>query len=125
METRIVHGGGQSMPVQYDNTAAPKFAEAERTFSPAQNWTVEGVTALLVHFRGDKANTGKLYVTINGTKVPYSGPAADIASTTWVAWPIDLASAGVSLTSVKTLAVGVDGGDTGTVYIDDIRLIEP
>jgi hypothetical protein len=125
METRIVNSGGQSMPVQYDNTAAPKFAEAERTFSPAQNWTVQGVTTLVVHFRGVPDNTGQLYVKINGTKVPYNGPAADIAGTQWVAWPIDLASAGVSLTSVRTLAIGIEGGDKGTVYIDDVRLVKP
>jgi len=125
METRIVNSGGQSMPVLYDNSAAPKFAEVERAFSPAQNWTVQGVTTILVHFRGDKGNTGKLYVKINGTKVPYSGPAVDIASLTWVPVSVDLASAGVSLTSVKTLAIGVEGGDKGTIYIDDIRLVKP
>jgi len=125
MEPRIVNSGGQSMPLLYDNSAAPKYAETERTFSPAQNWTVAGVTTLVVHFRGAAGNTGQLYVKINGKKVPYNGPAADIAGAQWVAWPIDLASAGVSLTSVKTLAIGIDGGGTGTVYIDDIRLTKP
>jgi len=124
-ETRIVHGGGQSMPLAYDNTAAPKFSEAERTFTPAQNWTVEGVTTLLVHFRGIPDNKGQLYVKINGTKVLYQGDAADIAGTKWVAWNIDLASTGVSLTSIRTLTIGIDGGETGTLYIDDIRVIKP
>lgn len=123
-ETRLVHGGGQSMPLQYDNTAAPKFSEAERTFSPAQNWTVAGVKTLVVCFRGIPSNTGQLYAKINGTKVLYKGAAADIASNNWTAWNIDLASTGVSLTSVKTLAIGIDGGDKGTVYIDDIRIIK-
>jgi hypothetical protein len=123
MEMRLVHGGSQSMPVQYDNTAAPKFSEAERTFSPAQNWTVFGVKSLVVWFRGAPDNKGQLYVKINGTKVPYKGDAADIAATKWVEWNIDLASASVSVTSVRTLAIGVDGGEKGTLYIDDIRLI--
>ena len=125
VETRIVHGGSQSMPIAYDNSAAPKYSEAERTFSPAENWTVAGVKTLVVHFRGAPDNTGQLYVKINGTKVLYKGDAADIAGTTWVAWNIDLASAGVSLASVRTLAIGIDGGQTGTLYIDDIRVIKP
>ncbi len=125
VETRIVHGGSQSMPVAYDNTAAPKYSEAERTFSSPQNWTVAGVTTLVVHFRGAPDNKGQLYVKINGTKILYPGDAADIAGTAWVAWNIELASAGVSLTSIRTLAIGVDGGETGTLYIDDIRVIKP
>jgi len=124
VETRIVHGGGQSMPLLYDNAAAPKFSEAERTFVPAQNWTVAAVKTLVVHFRGIPGNKGQLYVKINGTKVLYQGAAADIAGNKWVAWNIDLASTGVSLTSVRTLTIGIDGGDTGTVYIDDIQLIK-
>jgi hypothetical protein len=124
-ETVIVHGGGQSMPIQYDNTVAPGISEAYRTFSPAQDWTAEGVTTLVVHFRGQADNTGQLYVEINGVKVPYDGDPADIASTGWIAWEIDLASAGVNLTSVTTLTIGVEGGATGTVYVDDIRLTGP
>ena len=108
----------------YDNAAAPKFSEAERTFVPAQNWTVAAVKTLVVHFRGIPGNKGQLYVKINGTKVLYQGAAADIAGNKWVAWNIDLASTGVSLTSVRTLTIGIDGGDTGTVYIDDIQLIK-
>jgi len=123
-ETRIVHGGGQSMPLQYDNTVAPRYSEAQRTFTPAQDWTAAGVTTLVVHFRGVTDNKGQLYVKINNAKVLYKGPAADIAGNTWVAWNIDLASAGTSLASVKTLTIGMEGSDTGTVYIDDIHLIK-
>ena len=125
METTIVNSPGRSMPLQYDNTAAPGYSETERTFAPAQNWTVEGVTTVVVHFRGDAANTGQLYVKINGTKVPYNGDSADIASTEWIAWEIDLASVGVNLTSITTLTIGIEGGDTGIVYVDDIRLTRP
>jgi hypothetical protein len=124
-ETRFVHGGGQSMPLAYDNTTAPKYSEAVRTLSPAQDWTVFGVKTLVVHFRGAPDNTGQLYAKINGTKVLYTGPAADIAGNAWVVWNIDLPSAGVTLTSVKTLAIGIDGGTTGTIYVDDIRLTKP
>jgi len=124
-ETRIVHGGGQSMPLLYDNTVAPKYSEAQRTFSPSQDWTAAGVTTLVVYFRGAPDNKGQLYVKINTAKVLYSGPAADIAGTKWIAWNIDLAAAGTSLASVKTLTIGIEGSDKGTLYVDDIRLIKP
>ena len=121
-ETRIVHGGGQSMPMEYDNTAAPGISEADRTFVPAQDWTANGVTTLVIHFRGSADNTGQLYAKINGTKVPYAGDPGDIASTRWIAWEIDLASVGVNLASVSTLTIGVEGGGAGLIYVDDIWL---
>jgi hypothetical protein len=51
-ETTIIHGGKQSMPLAYDNTKAPNFSEAERTFSPTQDWTGNGAEDLVVYFRG-------------------------------------------------------------------------
>jgi len=125
METTDVYGGAQAMPLYYDNTVAPAISEADRTFTPGQNWTIEGVTTLVVHFRGVADNTGDLYVKINGVKVPYDGDPADIASGDWIAWEIDLASVGVSLTNITTLTIGIEGGGTGVVYIDDIILTRP
>jgi hypothetical protein len=122
MEMTLVHDGGQSMPIEYDNSFAPGYSEALRTFSSAQDWTREGVTTLVVHFRGMTDNTDKLYVKINGTKVPYPGDPADIASSAWVTWEIDLTSVGVALTDVTQLAIGVEGDGTGLLYVDDIRL---
>jgi hypothetical protein len=52
-ETTIVHSGKQSMPLQYDNSKAPFFSEAEREFSPAQNWTLNGATDVGLWFRGN------------------------------------------------------------------------
>jgi len=123
-ETSIVNGGGQSMPLIYDNSMAPGIAEADRTFSPAQNWTVNGVDTLVIHFRGARDNTGQLYVKINGQKVPYDGDAGDIASTRWIAWEIDLGSVNTNAASVTTLTIGVEGGTAGTVYVDDIRVVK-
>jgi len=125
METGNVHGGGQAMPIYYDNTFAAGPSEADCTFVPAQNWTVEGVTTLVVHFRGQTDNTGDLYVKINGVTKPYDGDPADIASGEWIAWEIDLASVGVGLTNVTTLTIGIEGGGTGVVYVDDILLTRP
>jgi len=125
METGNVHGGRQAMPLYYDNTFVSGRSEADRTFTPPQNWTVEGVTTLVVHFRGVADNTGDLYVKINGVKVPYNGDPADIASGEWVAWEIDLASVGVAQTNITTLTIGIEGGETGVLYVDDIRLVKP
>ena len=62
---------------------------------------------------------------VNGTKVPYDGDPADIATIKWIAWDVDLASVGVSLTKITTLTIGVEGGQSGVVYIDDIWLAKP
>jgi len=38
---------------------------------------------------------------------------------------IDLASVGVSLTNVTSMTIGIEAGETGILYIDDIRLTKP
>jgi len=120
MEIGDVYAGGQAMPIYYTGA----ISEADRTFVPGQNWTVEGVTTLVVHFRGASDNTGALYVEINGVKVPYDGDPADIASTKWIAWEIDLASVGTNLTNVTTLTIGIENG-TGVLYVDHMILTQP
>ena len=119
-ETAIVHGGGQAMPLEYSNTKAPYYAEAERFFDEPQDWTPYGIATLTVHLRGALDNTGQLYVKINDAKVLYDG---DIASLVWQAWSIDLSTLKTDLTSVEKLTIGIEGSDaTGTLYIDDIQL---
>ncbi len=121
-EQTIVTGGRQSMPLEYDNTSAAN-SEATRTFSPAQDWTAHGVQTLLLYFRGDADNTrGRLYLKINGTKVPYDGDASDLTSGLWQAWMLDLSAVSGNLASVKTLTIGIEDGGTGMLYVDDIRL---
>ncbi len=51
-EKTIVHGGGQSMPLEYNNSDSPWYSEAERTFETAQDWTIHGADTLVVHVRG-------------------------------------------------------------------------
>jgi len=93
------------------------------TFAVAQDWTAHGVKTLGLWFHGTAGNTGQLYVKINGTRIPYDGDPGDIARAGWRPWNIDLASFGVSLQSVTTLAIGIDGnGASGILYLDDIRL---
>ena len=127
METVLIHGGRQSMPLYYDNSAGLQYSEVERTFAAPQDWTAHGITTLVIYFRGDANNVaGPLYAKINSTKVVYNSGAAGTAFGVWKQWNIPLSSvSGVNLKSVKTLAIGVgDGsaGGTGTIFIDDIRL---
>ncbi len=121
-ETTILHGGKQSMPLAYDNTAAPFYSEATRTFDTPQDWTASGIKSLSLWFQGVADNTGQLYVKINGTKIPYDGDAADLARAGWRVWNIDLSKAG-KVNSVRSLTIGIEGnGAKGTLYLDDIRL---
>jgi hypothetical protein len=123
VETTIVRGGAQSMPLFYSNTTGATYSEATRTFAAPQDWTKYGIQTLALYFHGTSGNTGQLYAKINGVKVAYPGDAADITQLRWHPWNIDLASLGVNLASVTTLAIGLDGnGAGGTLYVDDIRL---
>ena len=123
VETAIVHGGEQSMPLFYSNTGGAAYSEAERTFAVGQNWTQAGAATLVLYLHGAEGNTGQLYVKVDGSKVVYDGDAGDIAKAEWKQWNIDLASVGTNLQNVTKLSIGIDGiGATGTLYADDIRL---
>ena len=122
METTIVHGGDQSMPFFYDNTGTATYSEAKRTFAVPQDWTKAGIQTLSLYFFGTAGNTGQLYVKVNDSKVVYDGDAADLQRAGWQAWNIEVASFGVDLQSVTTLAIGIDDiGAIGTLYFDNIR----
>ncbi|MBL7187739.1 MAG: hypothetical protein ISS70_15560 [Phycisphaerae bacterium] len=57
-EQTIVHGGRQSMPLSYDNTAGVANSQAELTLSYPRDWTEEGVSVLSLWFRGYPASVG-------------------------------------------------------------------
>ncbi|MCP4454043.1 MAG: hypothetical protein GY809_21495, partial [Planctomycetes bacterium] len=91
MEKSItVDGSGQSLPVYYDNASGS--SHVDRTFTPAQDWTTNGVQTLGLSFYGDPGNGGQLYITINGTKVTYDLDADALKQAEWHFWAIDLAS---------------------------------
>ncbi len=125
METNIVHGGVQSVPLTYDNSVA-SFSEV--TVNPAdlpigRDWTIGSPQTLVLYFYGTDGNSGQLYVKVNGSKVTYDGDASNLTQAGWQAWNIDLASLGVNLQNVTKLTIGIDGnGASGTLYFDDIRL---
>jgi len=123
-ERAIVHGGSQSMPLLYDNTAGSSLSEAIRTFDEARNFAGHGVQGLVLYFHGDATNTGgQFYVKINDSTVLFDGDASALTRTGWSKWYIVLADVvGADLTQVKSLTVGVDNGGKGVVYVDDIVL---
>jgi len=113
-------GSNQSMPFYYSNTGAVA-SQTERSFAPAQDWTVGGAQTLSIAFAGQAGNTGTLYVKINNTKLTYPHAASNIAMSAWQAWNINLTSMNVQ--NVTTLQIGVDGSAaSGSILIDDIRL---
>ncbi len=122
-ETKIVHGGAQSMPLSYNNGGAITISEAVHAFGTPQDWTTRGIKSLSLYFRGATDNSGQLYLKINNTKVPYNGGAGDLARPAWIPRNINLSTVGGNLSNVTKLTIGVEGaGAKGVVYIDDIRL---
>ncbi len=135
VETTIVHGGAQSMPIRYNNSGAPKIAEAERTFATAQDWTVGNPDVLSIAFRGVRDNVEqKLYVRVEdatGKKATVEYLPYVVQTEYWRIWSIPLADfTGVDLKAVKKMVIGVGDGtgttqaadDLDTLYIDDICL---
>jgi regulation of enolase protein 1 (concanavalin A-like superfamily) len=75
-ERTILHGGKQSMPLDYNNTKSPFYSEAERTWDKPQDWTVNGADTLTLYFRGHPA----AFVESAGT-ITMSGGGTDIWNT--------------------------------------------
>jgi hypothetical protein len=67
VETGIVYGGKQSMPYFYNNIGTATYSEAECMFSPAQDWTREGVETLSLWFRGNRAYVSSFTEGADGT----------------------------------------------------------
>jgi hypothetical protein len=138
-EQTIVHGGKQSMPLDYNNLNAPYYSEAERTWAKAQDWTAGGVEILVLNIQGVGTNkAGPIYVAVKdsaGKTAVVTHPEANAyRSTKWLTWPIPLSTfsdAGVKINAIKTLYIGVGDraatapGGTGRLYIDDIRVTKP
>jgi hypothetical protein len=132
-EQTIVHGGGQSMPLFYNNSVG--ISEATLTLTNQRDWTEEGVGVLSLWFYGDTSNAAEpMYVALNGiAAVTHDNPDAALINT-WTQWKIDLtlfADQGVNLANVNTITLGFGNknnpaaGGAGMVFFDDIRLYAP
>ncbi len=73
-ETTIVHGGRQSLPLEYNNVQTPFYSEAARTFETPQIWTGNGADALSLWFRGRAAG----FVDKGGNAYAVSAAGTDI-----------------------------------------------
>jgi hypothetical protein len=139
-EQSVVNSGGQSMPLEYTNDAAPFYSEAERVFETPQDWTRNGIRALTLHFYGgpDSAPSGsdRLYVAIEDTAgrvgtVRYDPTDGALTQAWWHEWNVDLGTvgqSGVDLTQVARVCLGIGDranpqpGGSGLLFVDDIRL---
>jgi hypothetical protein len=76
-EQDIVHGGGQSMPLIYNNTAGVRNSEAALTLTDPRDWTKHGVGALSLWFRGYPPSVGSFTQGAGGT-ITMTGSGSDI-----------------------------------------------
>jgi len=135
-EQTIIHGGKQSMPLDYNNVNSPFYSEAVREFAPTENWAANDVNELVLYVRGSAMNTAApLYVAVEDASkkigvAVHPDPAA-VTSMKWVQWKIPFRAftdAGVNLARVKKMYLGIGDkanptkGGTGRVFIDDIRI---
>ena len=141
-EESIIHGGGKSMPVFYDNNKQGYsfYSEVEKTLSYPRDWTEEGVVTLTIWFRGRESNEAEpLYFAVSNTGgspvvVTHDDPVA-AQTDVWTKWEIplqSLADQGIVLTDVDKIAIGLGTrgnlttpGGAGKMYFDDIRLDRP
>ena len=122
-----------SMRLRYQIYYPPHYAIAARSFSPAQDWTVNGVKILTVHYYGDESNFGlPLFVTIGDANVVVTD--VNTLAEGWNEINVSLlkiAEAGVDLNNVSYMEIGLgDGTNLGgmsssqwdDLFIDDIAL---
>ena len=135
-ERTIVHGGKQSMPLDYNNLKSPFYSEAERRVLPRAELDGQRHRYAVSVLRGATPATGagKLYVAIEDSagKAGVATSDAALTATTWTEWKVALGSVtGVNLAKVKKLYLGVGdrkapvAGGAGRLYIDDIRVTKP
>ncbi|MBL7186327.1 MAG: LamG domain-containing protein [Phycisphaerae bacterium] len=129
-EQTTVHRGAQSMKFLYDTNLM--ISESTLTLVYPKDWTAEGVTKLILWFRGNSGNAAeRMFVALNGTGVVYHDDPAASQITGWNQWVIELqrfADQGVDLTNVRSITIGFGtknspaAGGSGEVYFDDIGL---
>jgi hypothetical protein len=136
-EQAIVHGGKQSMPLDFNNVKTPFYSEAEREFAPTEDWTASNADTLVLFVRGTPGNKpAPLYIAVEDASkknatVVYPDSAI-VGASKWAEWKIPLSSlAGVNLAKVKKVTIGVGdkkapaAGGAGRIYIDDIFVTVP
>ena len=135
-ERSTVHGGRQSMPLEYLNSAAPYYSEAERDLGSV-DLTAGGADTLRLYVHGGADNDpATLYIAVEdaaGSVAVASNPDQAVVTTeAWQEWAISLADlSGVNLAAVQVIYVGVGdrdnptAGGSGLIFIDDIQFGRP
>lgn len=134
VETSIIHGGSQSMPLFYNNAAG--LSEVTRSLSGSDSdWTREGVITFTLFYIGDAGNAAEpMYVAVNGNSVVANSDLNSALVTEWTRLDIPLADfvdQGAGLANIGSLSLGFGNktspvaGGSGVVYFDDIRLYRP
>ena len=126
-EQEIVHGGTQSMPLDYNNVGAPHYSEAEFDFGSAQDWTASGVEMLTLHIQGSSADLAVPRVSpppvldaeMEDLWLTASVQAIDIAINGEVDSPADCSGSFRALCDSEYLYVLVDVSDETLVQDSD------
>jgi hypothetical protein len=133
-EQTIIHGGKQSMPLDYNNVNSPFYSEAVREFAPTENWAANDVNELVLYVRGSTMNAAApLYVAVEDASgkigvVVHPDPAVP-TSMKWVQWKIPFSAfteSGVNMARVKKMYLGLGDktnptkGGAGRIFVDDI-----
>jgi hypothetical protein len=137
-EQKIVHGGKQSMPLEYNNVKQPYYSEAEQEFPAAEGGASYDIDTLVLWVRGRALNSpAPLYVALKDLRgrvgvVSHPDPAV-VTLNKWTEWRVllpEFMATGVDLMAVKKIMIGVgnrgkpapDGA--GLIYLDDIHAIK-
>lgn len=141
VETKIVHGGEQSMPFFYDNSGLAKYSEVVANIADLKSgsdWTVGGAKVLDLWYNGDASNAAEpMYVSLsdgtNTAVVVNSDPNAAL-NDGWTVWRIILqdfvaANNNLNLANISQIAIGfgdrdsaTPSGGSGLVFFDDIAV---
>ncbi len=141
LDYQLAFSGRWCVPVDYNNANPPYYSEIERTWAKAQDWTVDEVEALTLHYTAgtltDVTAQGlaSLYVRVEdsaGRSAVAINPDPDaVRQVEWQAWSIplaDLTAAGVNTKAVVKMIIGIGDPDNptpdgaGRLYFDAIRL---
>ena len=136
VETGIVYGGRQSMPLYYNNTDEPYYSRTSLTWPAPQDWTLNGMDTFELYFKGDPDNAlEQLYLSIEddaGRIAAVTNPNPDAVLTEqWQKWSIPLVNLiadNMDVTAIVKISIRIGDlddpqpGGIGIIYVDDIRV---